>query len=408
MRSRRNSSQPVDGTPAVVTAGTLKEAYKTVREQYGEDAVILGTRTVNRRHELGLGHERQVEVTVQLPGAAPTPAPAALGHRQATGTLDRLLSGQQVAGITTDIGADIAREVERIEDLVAAIDEAHTQLAFHSETIANNALAETLLENGASPDAVNTLLTRFTSETGAAVHDRPAAMTWLTENLRASNCTWDDLYGCHAFLGEAGSGRSDLVLTAAGLLQALGRRTLVLSMMPGNNGDIRRLQIEAASKGFDAAVIKKEVQLAATEKHLTAYDVVLVDMPHLGHDTMAEGGVVHAWLARNTRFHRHLLVPMDKDPRDMDTLNQAARAWNCDWIAVSRTDLTKRPAKLLDLLERVPLPVSLTSSDPARTGHLEIAHSERILDTILGGDPAPEFEPGLAATAASQTAEVAW
>ncbi len=210
------------------------------------------------------------------------------------------------------------------------------------------------------------------------------------------------------FRTAAGSGRSDLVLTAAGLAQSMGRRTLVLSMMPGNSGDVRRLQGEAAGKGFDAAVIKKEAQLAATEKHLTAYDVVLVDMPHLGHETMAEDGVVHGWLARNTSFHRHLLVPMDKDPRDMDNLNQAARAWNCDWIAVSRTDLTNRPGKMLDLLERVPLPVSLIGSDPARTGLLEIAHSERILDAILGGEQTREFKPGLASTAAPQTAEVAW
>lgn len=396
--------QPVDGAPAVVTAGTLKEAYRTVREQYGDDAVIMGTRTVNRRHELGLGHERQVEVTVQLPGTAP----ATLGHRQGAATLERIFSGQHAPGITGDIGADIAREVDRIEKLVADIAEEHTQAASRRSPFGDNALAETLLETGASPDAVKTLLTRFTSETGAEMHDRPAALTWLTENLRASNCTWDDFYGYHAFLGEAGSGRSDLVLTAAGLAQGMGRRTLVLSMMPGNSGDVSRLQEEAAGKGFDAAVIKEEAQLAATEKHLNAYDVVLVDMPHLGHASMAEDGVVHGWLARNTSFHRHLLVPMDKDPRDMDNLNQAARAWNCDWIAVSRSDLTNRPGKMLDLLERVPLPVSLISSDPARTGDLEIAHSERILDAILGGGQTPEFKPGLAATAAPQTEEVAW
>ena len=91
MRSNRNSKPSVDGAPVVVTANTLKDAYKIVRDEYGEDTVILGTRTVNRRHELGLGHERQIEVTVQLPGATPTVQPS-LGRRRTTGALDRIMA----------------------------------------------------------------------------------------------------------------------------------------------------------------------------------------------------------------------------------------------------------------------------------------------------------------------------
>ncbi len=181
--------------------------------------------------------------------------------------------------------------------------------------------------------------------------------------------------------------------------------------MPGNNGDIKRLQLEAALKGFDAAVIKKESQLTATEKHLADYDVVLVDMPDLKHELMGDDGLVHAWLSRNTSFHRHLLVPMDKDPRDMSGLNQASRSWNCDWIAITRTDMTSRPAKMLDLLERIPVPVSLIGRNPARTGNLEIAQSDRVLDTMLEGPIAEGFTPGVEADrtiAAAESAEVAW
>ncbi len=409
MRSHRNSKPSVDGAPVVVSANTLKEAYAIVREDYGEDAIILGTRTVNQRQELGLGHERQVQVTVQMPGAAPATSP--LGRRGGASALERILAGHKEAPDTTDVEQDIVSEVNRIEKLVAAIAEDHARLSKLRLPLCDNPLAETLIENGATPEAVNTLLTRFTSETGASVQDRPAAITWLTDNLRASNCTWEDFYGCHAFLGETGSGRSDLVLTAAGILQEMGRRTLVLSLMPGNNGDIKRLQLEAALKGFDAAVIKKESQLASTEKHLSDYDVVLVDMPDLRHEVMNEGGQVHAWLARNTTFHRHLMVPMDKDPRDMAVLNQASRSWNCDWIAVSRTDMTARPAKMLDLLEHIPVPVSLIGSDPARTGSLEIAQSDRVLDSMLAGSPENDFTPGLETGSdktATETADVAW
>ena len=412
MRSHRNSKPTVDGAPVVVSANTLKEAYAIVREDYGEDAIILGTRTVNQRQELGLGHERQVQVTIQMPGATVPASP--LGRRGGPGALDRILAGHSEvseANKSQAVEQEIEREVNRIEELVSAIAEDHARLSKLRLPLCDNPLAETLIENGATAEAVNTLLTRFITETGSDVRDRPAAVSWLTENLRASNCTWEDFYGCHAFLGESGSGRSDLVLTAAGILQNMGRRTLVLSLMPGNNGDIKRLQLEAALKGFDAAVIKKESQLASTEKHLAEYDVVLVDMPDLHHEVMGEDGQVHAWLARNTSFHRHLLVPMDKDPRDMSSLNLASRSWNCDWLAVSRTDMTNRPAKMLDLLERIPVPVSLIGKDPARTGCLEIAQSDRVLDSMLSGTTTEDFTPGVEAQntpVAAETAEVAW
>jgi flagellar biosynthesis GTPase FlhF len=393
-----------DGAPVVVAARTLKDAYRIVREEYGEHAEILGTRTVNRRQELGLGHERQVEVTVRMPGG-PAPLPN-LGRRPGATALDRIMDGGQHP--PTDVDREIIREVARIEDLVAAIAEDHARLSKLRLPYCDSPLAETLIGNGATPAAVNALMTRFTAATGAAADDRPAALAWLTENLRASNCAWDDFYGCHAFLGDPGCGRTDLVMYAAGLLQKMGRRTLVLSVMPARSGDTRQLQHEAADKGFDAAVIRKDTQLADTDKHLAAYDAVLVDLPALGSAAMQEGGAVHAWLARNASFHRHLVVPLDKDPRDMEHLGRACRIWNCDWVAVSRLDLTGRPAKLLDLLEQVPLPVSLTGSDPARTGQLVIAHSDQLLDRLLAGDSTPGFTPGLATGESLAVAEVAW
>ncbi|MCB1183737.1 hypothetical protein KDM41_09895 [bacterium] len=393
-----------------MTAATLKDAYRIVRQDYGEDAVILGTRTVNQRQELGLGHERRIEVTVQLPGDETTnPAPAAARPR-ATRSL-----AARGATARPDASGEILAEVARIEELVAAIAADHARLTRHVRPHCDNRVAETLMENGASPEAVETLLTRFVSETGLDPHDRPAAVTWLADSVQASNCTWDDFYGCHAFLGDAGSGRTDLVLTAAGLLQQRGRRTLVLSLMPPHGGDVRRLQGEAATGGFDAAVIRKAGQLAELEDHLAGYDVVLVDMPALGSAEMDESGPVHAWLARNATFHRHLLVPLDRDPRDMAGLRAAARTWNCDWIVLSRTDMTTRPAKMLDVLASVPVPVSLVGARPRSGGDgLEIAQSETLLDAMLAAsvtagpvaDGSDTFEAGVPAVGAAL--EVAW
>ncbi len=367
MVSRNRTRLQVDSQPAVISAPTLKGAYKLVKQQFGDDAVILGSRSVTKRQPLGLGHEKVVEVMVQQP------AQNSSGNRPVFKTTG------PAASATASQGEMIA-EVERIEELVATIAQKYDKLDLTASITRNNPLAESLISGGASASTVQKLLTRFTSETGQASNNRVAALSWLGENLRASNCQWEGFYGCHAFMGPMGIGQTDLILNAAAHLQTLGRRTLVLNVLPEDRGQIKRLQVEASQLGFDAAVIQKASQLMRSEEHLKRYDVVLVDMPHLSHQEMQTGGTLHSWLSGNTTFHRHMLIPATQDPRDMASVISSARHWNCDWLGFTRLEQTGCPAKLLDFADKVPLPISLTQKD----SQVEIASSGNLLDFILG------------------------
>jgi len=375
MLSSRNNRPSADDGPIVISASTLKDAYRQVKARFGPEAVIIGSRNVTRRQKLGLGHEKVVEVTVQPPGSAPA---SPLGRRQGPTSP----AAASTSGSGDAITREIEREVERIEELVRTIvDERSDQDS--GGAMRQNPLAEALVTSGASTAVVERLLTRFASESGKPMTDRPSAVSWLADNLQASNCDWDGFYGCHAFMGESGVGCTSLVLAAAARLQKMGRRTLVLSLFPNHSGKVRQLQVAASEHGYDAAVIQKEGQLARSETHLTRYEVVLLDLPSVDHPALAEGGALHRWLALNSGFHRHLVVGLDRDLQDIEELQTVARSWNCDWVAVSRTDRTRRPGKLLDLVEGVPLPISLTSANPAAGGDLNIAASGALLDLIL-------------------------
>ncbi len=368
----RNRTRPLaNSQPVVISASTLKGAYKLVKEEFGDDAIILGSRSVTRRQALGLGHEKIIEVMVQDPAVQNS-------NSRRSGAPSQRSPIVAQSGLSTD--SDMLAEVERIEELVKAITEDYEKLDPLTSITRGNPLAESLVGGGASAGTVQKLLTRFTSETGRPSNDRVAALSWLGENLRASNCEWEGFYGCHAFLGPVGSGTTDLVLATAAKLQKLGRRTLVLNVMPENRSRIKQLQIEASQCGFDAAVIQKTSQLTRSEEHLKRYDVVLVDMPNISHSTMTTGGALHGWLAGNTTFHRHMLIPTNQDPQDMDAVTTAARTWNCDWLGLTRMELTGRPAKVLDFADANPLPISLTQNN----GRVEIASSGKLLDFILG------------------------
>ena len=360
-----------EGGPVVIVAPSLQTAHRRIREQYGDEAVILSTRSVARRHELGLGQERGVEVTVQPPRRTP-----------AHGTGPDSWTPTSTPG-TGELPPELMLEIERLESLVEKVSADYERALGDQAWMQRDPVAGPLLASGASPAVVRRTLARFASARGVKTNDLESLRTWLATHLRASNCGWDGFYGCHAFLGDSGCGRSDLILAAAARLQALGRRTLVLGVLPADPAYIHRLQEAAGADGFDAAIINEPHKLAEAEAHLGSYEAVLVELPRLDHPAMAPGGPLHAWLAPNAGFHRHLVVPADRDLADLPDAARLTRDWNCDWVAITRLDMTRRPGKLLDLLESVPLAVSLLSRNPRHGGELAVGASAAVAALIV-------------------------
>jgi flagellar biosynthesis GTPase FlhF len=380
----------VENGPRVFRATTLKEAYRKVKMILGDQAVILGSRKVTQRQNMGLGQEHLIEVLAAPPGTPGGPLVwPEHGHSEAPRP-----AAQQAHGGSIDSAAELERslelEVERIEELVRAIGDEVQSSQKRSALLQANPLAETLMESGVQTETMEKLLTRFTSETGKSPQDRVEALNWITDNLRASNCEWEGFYGCHAFLGMPGSGRTSLVLEVAARLKTLGRKTLVLMVMPEDSSEVRRLQTAASKLGFDGAVIQKPGQLTRSAHHLERYEAVLVDMPALNSRDMAPGAALHSWLAGNASFHRHLVLPLDGDPGELPSLVATARDWQMDWLAVSRCDLSAQAGKILEFQDRLPLPYSLLSQRGDNGGNeIEIASSDSLVDRMLGTGSRP-------------------
>ncbi len=367
MEFHRNSTPPVDSQTTVVTGTTLSEAYKNVRQEFGPDAVISGSRSRSRRKSSGWGSEQVIEVTVETGDSIP----------------------RETGKYTDDLTGEIRCEVERLEQMVEDICRTAVPEAEEGQTGGTNQLAGYLVGNGASQRAVDRMLTRYAGETGNPRNDRPGAIAWLTEYLGTGEADWGDWDGNHVFLAEHGEDRLGMVLQLAGRLTEIGRRVLVVSVLPDPDRDEPRLKNKASTAGYDAAVVREIEQVQDLESCLSGYDMVLVDLPGLTDHQLAEGGPIHGWLASNEQFHRHLMMPMDRDFQDLDYLSDAVRTWNCDWISLTRLESTRRSAKLLDLIDKIPLPVSFMSDSAMGEGILAAATPELLLDRILTtGTPA--------------------
>ena len=367
MEFHRNSTPPVDGHTTVVTGSTLSEAFRNVHQEFGPEAVISGSRSRSRRKSSGWGTEQVIEVMVETGDAA----------------------ASETEQFTGDLTGEIRYEVERLERMVEDICQTKVPETEEGLNERKNPLDGFLVENGASQGAVDRMLTRFASETGSPPDDRPGAIAWLTGYLETGKADLRDWQGNHVFLGEHAEDRLGMVMQLAGSMTEAGRRVLVVSVLPDPDRDESRLKNIAAAAGLQNYRISLKIQNRDLETCLSVYDLVLVDIPALTDHQLAEGSPIHGWLASNEKFHRHLLIPMDRDFQDLDNLRDAVRSWNCDWISLTRLEGTRRPAKLLDLIDRIPLPISFMSDNAMGEGILAAATAELLLDRILtAGTPA--------------------
>jgi flagellar biosynthesis GTPase FlhF len=361
-----------------VTAPTLTEALQRARELHGDNVCVIDSRTVSVRQEEGLGQRRMVEVRVAPPGA------------DGRGPSRRPPRRSPAPG--SDLADALVHEVERIERLAATLAGGGPQ----GGDWGDYPLARTLLQAGASTAAVERTAASFARLPEAKRRGRDAAVRHLGSRLRASSSEWPQLGGVHVFLGEAGCGRSDLVLGVAARLAVAGQRPLVLSLLPRHGGEIRRLQLEAAAHGYDAAVMHRPDQFARHVDQFGAYGAVLVDTPALLAAPLLAVGELQAFVVGNASFHRHLVLAADADLRERADLWQTARDWSCDWTAVTRLDRTRLPGKLLDICTLLPWPISFTAASPWPGSGPEMARSDLLVRRLLGDTE------GLAAAAARE------
>lgn len=360
---------------ATVRAPTLKEALKEARARYGDEARIIESRAVRLRQEDGLGQERLIEVIVQ---AGAPQSLSELGPR----------SGR-APGTSTELLEVIDGEVARIERLVQSLSERRRPSAPLSAELLDYPLSSLLLAEGTTLETVRQLAGLFAASHAPTQSDLPTAVSHLRTHLRAGSGDWAEFAGCHVFLGDGGAGKSELVLGLAARMSKAGRNVLVLNLLPKHGGEVRRLQLEAAAQSYDAAIIQRGEQITRLAEHLAAYEVVLIDTPALFTAAFSGAGDLQRFIAQNETFHRHFVVPLDLDLREGGELWEAARLWNCDWIAATRLDRCRGAGKLLDLQARLQLPFSVYANGPWPEQEPVLAKADALAALIVREQDSP-------------------
>ncbi len=349
----------LDQTTVIVRGDTYQMALANVKKRYGPHAAIVESREARVKSPDSLEEQRIIEVIVAL-SADEDKTPTAA---------------------TVNLKAAMALEVDRIEKLVAELEQPQPEAPDpDQELLSNYPLTSGLLRAGTSKPAVLHLarLWQATEVDGTRTEPR----LHLRQQIKTNRGDWLNFGGCHVLLGESGSGKTTLCLGVASQLAAKGQKVLVLMAGARHKGDIRFLQEEARVLGIDAAILKQGQELTRAEEYFNAYDAVLIDTPAIGHSERNDSSLHHA-LADNTRFHRHLVVPVDADAGADARLWKHARDWNCDWVALSRRDLAARPGRALEIAMASPCSLSLQSYRRSGETTVSIIQAEALISGLL-------------------------
>lgn len=343
-----------------VVAPDIRSALKSVKEEFGEDALILGTRTRRVPREGSLRLQEEVEVTVVA-------AADHGGRRQPAAA----------PGTGPENCADLETEVARVEVIVEEIER---QLA-SSEAATRHPLALPLRELGISPATWLAIAADHAEEVPPFEQaDLSPALGRLAGFLPCVEAmALKDLRGHHALIGRPGAGRSVLARKLAATVAAEGCRVALVAFAPQHPGERIRLEADSGLQGYEAVLANDPQALLEAVEYLGGRDLVILDMPAF---TRTQSALLHRVesLLGGAPLLRHLVVPADGHGIDAGGALAAAH-----YIAIARADLDDPLRLALDAGAAEAGMLSFIATGPGSEGSISLASPRVLLESIARG-----------------------
>lgn len=367
----------------LVRADDLSTALAKVRRAYGPDAMVVGTRTVEVPDPEKLAPRRQVEVEVAEPESALVAAagtPRIMGvHAYAEHQAAAFdpLGSEEDSSTEQRVGA----RLERLRDIATRVEGLTSRVSVVGEEVDDYPLADELRASGTTERTIRHLAGSFRLAVRGGDPTPTAARRHLSRFVRGTKATsLTQMRGEHWFLGRAGSGKTSMVLFLAASLTREGLPCGIISVSPGHDGDVHRLQAGERALGIPVRVVRSQDELEVARESLVDRAVLLIDTPCFVGQELP--------VTPPDRSQRHLVVPLGEDRELMRTHVDLARNWQPDCVAITQMDLYPCPGRLVDLAVEAGRPVSLLQGRQAGRLSVHVARGEVLLNAVLGDAPA--------------------
>lgn len=362
-----------------IRANSIDEAMQHAKRRFGPAAVVIDTRTVKAKKSDGMNIDSVMELVVD-----PGPALSRERGEPAPRFID-LTGGKTEEPVQLE---RVRREIERIERLIRSVENAEAQLRSFDTGYPLN---EELIAGGVSEGALRVLQHAFEERVPAAMRGQPdTARHHLLDYLKCATArTFTDISGPHAFLGSAGAGKTSLVLKLTAELVRTGRTAALVVAAPYHSGEVRRVEEAASTLMVDAAVATDGAELRRALLLYEDRDALLIDTPcMLSRRRGGAGGIFELIKTSNSLF-KHMVCPLTSGTEQLFGELDLYRAWNFDFVALSRIDLARRCGKIVDVVLQRDVTFSFLSYEEDEGPGIQLASPELLFNLISP----PSVEP---------------
>lgn len=410
-------------------ARNMPEALQQVRDDLGEQAVILNTRQIRRNTRFNAGDEARVEVTAALDERAPTAAPSAQALRPSAGPAhlaaqryaSQAAGGQRLASaVTPELespepsalvggaaraeapvpagrgGEDldrVMRQLRQLQDALARVERRSGAAALVIPD-ALGRLGERLRNMGVATALVEEACAGVLRDlSGAALDEREAIGEWLSRFLCAK------LPPCQhirigkrrkviGFFGTSGAGKTTAVAKiAAGFALKRKERIVLVTADDRRVGGLDQVRAFAHIIGVELeSAYSEEDMAAAVERHPQA-QLVLIDAPGCGPNDVQERERQHRLFEAAGVEEVHVVIDALSGLEHALDIIDASSVFGERRLLFTKVDEVARPGAMLSAVIESQLPTSYMTIGCQVPGHIEAGEMEKIVAQILGRAP---------------------
>lgn len=405
-------------------ARNMPEALQQVRDDLGEQAVILNTRQIRRNNRFNTGEEARVEVMAALDDSAvraegttaPSVRPSAGASRIAAQRYGAHTAVNEPMEPPPPLADEVATEVPAQEEKRTGgkggedLEHVMRQLRHVQETLARverrgNAatlvmtdalirMGERLRNMGVVPSLVDDMSAgALRALSGDALEDREQVGDWIARYVAEKIPAYQHIRigkrrKVIGFFGASGAGKTTAVAKiAAGF--ALKRKEKIVVV----TADDRRVGGLDQAKAF-AHIIGVELETAYSEEDVaTVVDrhqqaqLILIDVPGCGPNDGAERERQHRLFAAAGVQEVHVVIDALNGYEHALDIVEASHVFGTRRLLFTKVDEVARPGAMLSTVIQSGLPPSYMTVGGQVPGDIEAGDMNKIVAQILGRAP---------------------